>query len=284
MEANKIIVTDESQVDLIEGARTARLALRSVRLNVEKTHKLLKEDSLKKGQLLDLIKRTLTGYIEPIEEHLQNQEDFVKIKEQERKAKLLRERLELLSPFRFEGDGLGSIPFSEMDDRAFETFLIGVKSAHEIREQEKAESERIKIENERLAKEELQRIHLENERLRKEADKREAVLKQERKKAELERREQEEKLRIEREERERVEREIKIREELEEQERKSQLSAERKLKRAPDKQKLLNFAARIENIEPVTGLRDDDAIKIYNGAIELLAKVVKYLKDKSETI
>lgn len=326
--ANSIQVTHESQTEMMEGARTARLALKNIRLNIEKTHKALKEDSLKKGQLLDLIKRTLIGYIEPIEDHLLEQEDFIKIQEKKHKAELRTKRLEMIETYRFAGDGYDSLPFQEMAQDAFDTFLLGIQSAYEIREQERIDAEKIKAENERLAIAEREKVQADNAKLlllKRSAEKLSSIgfffdfekseyvhygincsihisdLKQEdfgfdvlyeslkervseynsfqrdiKKQNDL-------KVKLEREEKERLENEIKIREQLEEQERKDKAAEQRKMKRAPDKQKLLSFAERIKMLEPVE-LKDDDAIKIYNDAQGLLAKVVKHIEDKAQNL
>lgn len=63
-----------------------------MRIEIEKTRKSLKEQSLRKGQAIDAIARFLTSLISPIEDHLRLQEDFLKIQEEKN---LLRKRKKL---------------------------------------------------------------------------------------------------------------------------------------------------------------------------------------------
>lgn len=160
--ANAIVVTDAAQTDLMKQAREARLALRRIRLDIAEKHSELKEESLRKGQILDLIKRTITGFIEPIEKHLQQQEDFAEVQEAKRKAKLKSDRIASLAPYRLPGDGLDQMPLEEMADTAFDLMLKGLKAAKEQREHEEQENQRIKAEQEQAAKAERERLEKEN--------------------------------------------------------------------------------------------------------------------------
>jgi len=159
-----IIVSDTAQTDLMKEARTARLAVRQVRIAIGKKHEELKQDSLREGQLLDFIKRTLTGLIEPIEEHLQLQEDFTQIQEKKAKEELYAIRIKQIEPYRTPGDKFDELPFGEMAHSAFETFLSGLKAAQEQRELEKAEAERVKREQEEAAIKEREKIKKESHR------------------------------------------------------------------------------------------------------------------------
>lgn len=262
--AESLVVTDASQVAEMQQAGEARKALKSIRIAVDKKHKELKEDALRKGQLLDSIKRTLTGLIVPIEEHLERQEKFVEIQEQERIKKLEAERIELLTPY-FDPIALKALGLGGMSDDAFNNLLEGQRLAHEskIREQERIEKERIDAEKRKA--EEERKLREENERLIKEREKQEAKLKKER----------EERLRLEREQRER--------EEQEEADRKAKLAAERKLKRAPDKQKLIVFAENLRRVQ-CEKLKDEDAQRILTEAISMLDKVERFIKTQAERL
>lgn len=81
IEAQAIIVTDASQTDLMQQARTMRLEVARTRIDVEKCRKTLKESSLRKGQAIDAVARVITNLIAPIEKHLDAQEHFVQIQE-----------------------------------------------------------------------------------------------------------------------------------------------------------------------------------------------------------
>ena len=80
-EAKKIVVTDESQVGDMQIARAARLELRDKRIAVEKTRKVLKDESLRRGQAIDKVAKFVTGLIVPTEQYLDDQEHFVENKQ-----------------------------------------------------------------------------------------------------------------------------------------------------------------------------------------------------------
>lgn len=165
-----IVVTSADDKETINGANKARLAIRRIRLDVEKLHEELKEESLRRGQVLDTIKRTLLELLKPIESHLKEQEDFVKREEQKKRDELQNLRLQAIEPYRTDGDGFEKLPLADMGEDAFQLMLNGMKMAKEQREHEAAEAKRIKEENERLAAEENARIRAENERLKKEQE------------------------------------------------------------------------------------------------------------------
>ena len=74
--AKKIVVTDESQTDLMKEARVARLALKEVRVQAENARKELKEKSLREGRAIDGIANVIKALIVPLEQHLAQQEQF----------------------------------------------------------------------------------------------------------------------------------------------------------------------------------------------------------------
>jgi hypothetical protein len=142
--AYEIVVTDDSQVDLIQKAREGRLLLKAKRVEIEKTRKRLKEQSLLEGRFIDSLAKRLFAIIEPAEEHLELQEKHTEIKEQLRKSKLKAERLELLNPYLHFLD-LTQFDLSTMSDVAFNTILNGAKVS--LENFEKAQ-EKIRLEQE----------------------------------------------------------------------------------------------------------------------------------------
>src|ERR1039458_2003591 len=117
-EADLIQVTDASQTLIMKSARELRLKLKSSRGEIEKTRKRIKEDTVKKAQAIDGVSNFLKGLIEPIEAHLQAQEDFVEIQETNRKISLETKRKEELQPI-FTGS-LGAWNLKEMPDTDFQ--------------------------------------------------------------------------------------------------------------------------------------------------------------------
>lgn len=180
--AKQIEVTDASQVAEMAMAKSARKKFSDLRIDVEKSRKAMKEQSLRKGQAIDAIARFLVSLITPIEEHLKLQEDFVKIQEAKKAEEL---RLEL----------------QKKEEEKERSRL----------EAEAKEQERIRLENIRLQREAKKReAEFEKERAkaeenaRKEREEAEKTLAKERAKADAERKLAEEKVRKEKEEAERL--------------------------------------------------------------------------------
>lgn len=258
-----IRVTDESQTALMEGAREARLALRAIRIGVDKKHKELKEDALRTGQTLDKIKRTLVGMIEPIEAHLQEQEDFIKVREQRAKDELFRVRKALLEPF--IGDEANHLGLGDMSEDVFKITLNAYKVQ---REQQEAEAKKLQKQRELAEKEAIKeraRISAENEKLKKDVEKKNAALEKERA------------------ERKRLEDESRGAKEKEEQAKRDKINADRRAKRAPDKERLLSLADHISSIR-VPDMKDDDAIAIGKNVKGLLEKTSLYIHTQVEKL
>lgn len=272
--AEAIQVIDESQTELMLEARQTRLVLKAVRVAIVDKHKDLKENSLREGQILDSIKRRLVALITPIEAHLDTQERFTEIREEERKQELRKTREFQLIPY--VGDQVGFMQLGEMDEITFNAVLKGQQVAKKERE-EKEEADRkekeIVAEN---ARKDQERIREENERLRKENEAKQQQLTKQKAIAD-------EKLKKERDERLRLEKEAKDKADQEEAERKAKVAADRKLKRAPDKEKLENLSAQIKLLV-MPDLKEEESDIILNNVRILLGKVVKYLDEKTESL
>lgn len=156
--ADALVITDPSQTDLMEEARKGRLFLKDKRVTIGHKHKELKDASLRECQALDEIKRTLVGLIEPIEQNLQLKEDFAKIFEENRKAKLKDDRLKLLAAYDIHqevGYDLGGMP-----DDVWKAFYSGVKTNWEIKkEQDRKDAE------EQLRLQDIENLNIERIRL-----------------------------------------------------------------------------------------------------------------------
>jgi hypothetical protein len=161
--------------------KTLRLALKDVRCRVESERKTLKEDSLRRGKAIDAMATLVKCTIEPVEQHLEDQEKFEERQEAARKAALKAEREIQLAVYKVDTTFFS---LGEMSRESFDQLLDNTKLAHQQRldAQRKAEEDRIRQENERLAREKAMRE--ENERLKKEAEEREAKAAAERKAAE----------------------------------------------------------------------------------------------------
>ena len=289
----ELIVNDISQVTEMKMAREARLFLSKKRIDIEKTRKALKEDSLREGQTIDAIAKILKNLIEPIENELEKKERFAEIEEAERKAELKAERLALLLPlgFQFEND----FDLGNMDEKMFQSLKLGLETA----KKEKEDAER-KVEEERIAKEkaeaeEKERIRVENEKLKEEILAKEKQLAKERAEAEEKatkaKLEADAKLKEEKATNEKLQAEIRAKAEAEEKakreaqakadaELKAKQQAEAKAAKAPKKQKL-NIWIDSFVMGPPAGMNEDETV------IEIIEKFEafkKWAKAKIETV
>lgn len=173
--AKSIVVVDEAQTDLMAEARKGRLFLKSKRVEVEKTRKHLKESCLKEGQAIDGIAKKLKLMIEPIENHLLNQENYIKIKEEKRIEGRYQERL----------FGIGAIcpdvdpsvyDIRGMSDDGFNALIDTLTETARLKAGEVDRLEKERIAKEKAETEERERVRVENEKLRKEAVAREKEL------------------------------------------------------------------------------------------------------------
>lgn len=183
-------------------ARAARLELKKIRVEAERTRKALKEDALRMGRAIDGANNILLSLIVPIEKRMEDVE-----KQEERRAaaelaRLTEERSEHLRPYVDEG-----MPFPDVGKMTAEQFDKALADAKLLHAAKIAEAKR--IEEERIAKEkaeaeERERIRQENERLKAEAAAKEAELKAEREAAAKREAEAEAKRKAEREAEERA--------------------------------------------------------------------------------
>lgn len=171
--AYSIVVTDESQTDLMEQAKEGKKLLKTKRIEIEKKRKLLKEQSLNEGRLIDSVAKHLTSLIEPAEKYLEVQEKYAEQKEWERKQELKRQRYLLLEPY-LEVIDPNTIQLDIISEEAFTTILNGAKYGLE---QKRAEDKR--LEEERIALQEKDRLEREamQEELRIEKERNSAIQK-----------------------------------------------------------------------------------------------------------
>lgn len=314
-------VTDPNDKRGMKFARESRLALREIRITVEKRRKEAKEDSLRRGKAIDGMANIFKAAVEPIEEYLLEQEQFAERIEQERLRKLAEDRGSQIAPFAYEGQILPAL--GTITEEQFQSLLEDAKAiqAARVERERKAEADRLAaIEAE---KQERERMRLENERLRKEAEEREAAAKEEREKiaaeraeeqrkqaaenariekeraaerakAEAERKAIEEKAAAERAEREKAEQEA-LRLRQAEENRKCEAAAkdaqqaaekaeqEAAAARAPDKQKLINFAQQVRSLT-VPECGNDAAKAVASEIAEKVEAFAKWIEKQTKTL
>ena len=107
--AEGLTVTDESDSANMRLARQTRLALREIRLAVEKKRKELTDEHLRTKQRIDKDAKALKDFIEPLEERLLYQEQFAERQEEARRLHLTHEREAALSPYEVDLSALAPL-------------------------------------------------------------------------------------------------------------------------------------------------------------------------------
>lgn len=166
--ALSINVTSLDQTADMKMARVARLELKSIRVEADKTRKRLNEDSRRMVNASNGAYNILLAIVEPLEDHLDAQEKFAeRLKEAERQN-LIADRHASLAPYIAEGTPLPAL--DTLTPEQWDEYLANAKLLHEakIAEAKRIEGERIAREQAEAA--ERERLRLENERLQKEAE------------------------------------------------------------------------------------------------------------------
>lgn len=298
-ESRDILVTSEDQTTEMEEAKVARLELKHLRVDTEKTRKELKEQSLREGKAIDGMANIIKALIVPVEEHLEKQEKFAINLAAERRARRIAEHREMIAVLGLNAD---MYKFEDMDDSQFAVLmkqLRDAKKAEEELERRQREAEAVetkKVEAERLAKEkaaaeEAEHIRKENAKLKADYEAREAELAKERaadqKRLDAERAEQEKKLaaerataEAERKKREALEAEQAAKKQAEAKAKADTEEAQRQSLLAPDKDKLNKFANVIDAIE-LPNVSNREAGKVLDETKDYLTRISKNLRAKA---
>ena len=138
--ADEIQVTSIEHREEMKLAREGRLFLKQKRVEVEKTRKKLKESSLKEGRAIDGIAKALKSLIEPIEQNLQEKEDYVKNIEEQRIRNLRAERHEVLKDYIDYIED--TLDLGTLSEENFKLILAGAKAQKQEAEIEAKEREK----------------------------------------------------------------------------------------------------------------------------------------------
>lgn len=252
--AKTLNVTDISQTEEMKQAREARLALRVIRVAIGNKHQELKEDALRYGQALDKIKRTLTGLIEPIEEHLQKQEKFAEVQEAKRKKELFDKRADRLRQYMPEND-INMLPLAEMSEEAFNNMFDGAALAAE----NKKKQEELAAKKAQEEAEEKKRLEAENKKLN-------------------------DKLEKEKKEKKRLEDEAEALRQKDEQRKKDEANAKRRAARAPDKEKLEVLKTKLYALAGEFKMSTEEGEAVMADVRTLIGKIVAHINKKAESL
>lgn len=145
--AKPIVVTSASQLTQMKLARQIRLAIRVVRVDADKTRKRLKEDSIRRGKAIDGVFHVLEYLVTPIEERLQECEDFAEREEAKAQAKVKADREEMLKPY---GIDTSFYTLDAMPEENFTRLLEDTRRAHQSKVDERIRLEKERQERERV--------------------------------------------------------------------------------------------------------------------------------------
>jgi len=307
--------------DVIAKAKRLRLDVRKVRTGADKVHKEVKSEALRWGKAIDGVKNILKYAVEDKEKKLEDIEKHFENIEAEKIAVLQRERESIL--IKYEVENAENMGLGEMTEEGWKYFEAGLRSTYEAKIEAEKKAEKDRIATEKAEAEEKIRMAEENEKLKKkvEADKKKADAEKAKQKkkddADAKKREAEDKkhkaeqkkisdkhesdqkkindkLQKEREDKEKIAKQLKDQEDAiekakvnarkkKEDEEKAQKLADKKAKRAPDKDKLKVFVDNIKALE-FPDVKSEEAEEIVEQTRILLEKVVKYIKSNSEKL
>lgn len=241
----------------IELAEVARKNAKNARLAAEKIFDAKREEVQQAKLEYDLedklwlkAKQVMQIKFKAIEEKAEWKANFVKRYEAEQKE--LRTQNRILQVAQYAE--INRIEFENMSDEVFESFIGGLKSAHEAKIAEAARLEAERIEKARLEAERIEAQRLENIRLKEEAEAREKELAIEKQKQLEQQRQQEETLRKAKEESDRklAEEKAKAQAEILRQ----QKEQEEKLKAEAEARKKVEFELRVKQEAEAKAIRE----------------------------
>lgn len=310
--AEAVQVKDENDKDSMKLAREGRLFLKNIRCTIENRRVELKDESKRIGEVIDGISKTLKDAIEPLEAHLKAQEEYPEIMRLRRLGERCDARMAQLAVFPWAMEGADRNIIGNLTDDMWKVYYDGLSAENERRQKEAEALERDKAIKEGRDKLRAARMlevrslyaFMENAaqidladlsedqfldlkaklRSAKDADiERQRTMAEESRRNGIRARWNDRKAK-------RAQKALdKVREakEAEERDRKAKEKKDRaearRLRMAPDKDKLLAFAKQIDEIR-TPELSTEDARVITDNINLLLKKVVKYTKDQANKL
>lgn len=157
-----LVITDESQTDLMEIARETRLELKRIRVAGEKLHAEIKRPVLDEAKAIDGVWNILKDIVKGAEDHLFNQEKFIEIQRHNRMLELARTRRAQIAPY--EVMPLTDEQLCGFTDSEFIDFVEDQKLLVEAKKARAEREEKERIERERQREEERLKLLEENKR------------------------------------------------------------------------------------------------------------------------
>jgi hypothetical protein len=178
-QAFAIVIKDVTQVHDMALAKELKKEAQALWKSAEETHKSLKEQSLREGRAIDGCKNIIKAMIEPIKEHLVQQEKFVELQQQRALDLIEHERLESIRDLQFDVD-LSCYDLRNMPEEAFQRLFKSLTDEKAEAQRKIKEAEKAAEDAEKARAAEEKRLKAENAKLKAEAEKREKELEKER--------------------------------------------------------------------------------------------------------
>lgn len=272
-QAKGVKVVSEDQVAEMAQAKEIRIRLMKVRTQAEKTKKLIKEPYLRGAQAAQDIYNDIKAITEPEEERLYSQEKFAELAEQARIEKRLSERVTALTRY---VDDVSVYSLRDMPEDVFGRLVDDCRMVYEAKVAAAKKEEEERLEKIKAEEKRQKEIEAENAKLKQEAEDRAKVekVKQEEAEAKIKRAE---------EGRARAEKVLREKEQKERERVEAIEREERKALMAPDKEKILAFADKLEEY-PTPMLSTEEAISLVKQAKKIIMEAVGFLRENSERL
>ncbi len=247
--AKEIVVTDETQTEVMAEARKGRMLLKKVRIDLGHTKDRLKRRSIDEGKAIQAIYNSLMELVVPLEQHLDKQEKFIEIQQANRELALHNRRFPILLELDVD---YTLYDLRKMPEEDFNRLVESTKENIRLKLEEVERLEKERIAKEKAEAKERQRILKQNEKLKAEAKERDAKLAEERKKTEAtEKEKRDAEAKIEDERQAKIEAEQKAERERiarEEAEKETQLARERELYAKKIKEEVVAEKKKIDGV------------------------------------
>lgn len=149
--------------DGYKAVNEARIFVKNKRVEIEKTRKNLKEESLKFGRAVDAEAKRITALLLPIEEHLEAQQEAIdaekerlKQESEQRRQTVIQSRIDALLAV---GQQIDFAKIANMSDEEFTQELALATASYEAEQAALVEQERLRLEEE----ERLEKLRLEDQ-------------------------------------------------------------------------------------------------------------------------
>jgi hypothetical protein len=155
-----IVVTDETQVELMAEAKELRLELRKYRTSADKDREKLKAGSIKYGKAIQAAYNETERVCKKYEEYLEAQEKFAEIQAMKRAEITRKERQEHIAPYAMYVPAGVDLGYLSIDD--FNNLYNGAKLQHEAaikKAEEDAIAEKARLEADKIEIERLKEMN-----------------------------------------------------------------------------------------------------------------------------